>query len=154
MLPEFETVLNDIVGYYKMGLQKRYPPEPEPVKQNEPAPKAQSGPAQGDKDVLPPEKELTADQKALVELTPEEQKNLCLSALAGSMEKLPKDDPDYKECSFLSHSLKNGWLVDDIPLLRNIYTMRENNYLKKELSKERNEVHKQDNPSVQPSMSI
>ena len=32
--------------------------------------------------------------------------------------------------------------------------MRENNYLKKELSKERNEVHKQDNPSVQPSMSI
>ena len=79
-----------------MGLQKRYPPEPEPAKQNEPAPKAQSGPAQGDKDVLPPEKELTADQKALVELTPEEQKNLCLSALAGSMEKLPKDDPDIR----------------------------------------------------------
>ncbi len=81
----------------------------------------QNDPAQGEKDIVEPEKELTPDQQALIALTPQEHKNLCLSAIAGSMEKLPKDDPDYKECSFLSRALRNGWLVDDIPLLRDIY---------------------------------
>ena len=102
-----------------MGLQKRYPPEP--VKQNGPAPQAQSGPAQPEEKPILPEKELTKDQQALIALTPQEHKNLCLSALTGQMEKLPQDDPNYKECSFLAHSLKNGWIVDDIPLLRDIY---------------------------------
>ena len=121
MLPELESVLNEIHGYYRQGLIKRYPPDPDTKKQNAPAPEAQNGPTQGENDIAEPQKELTPDQQALIALTPQEHKNLCLSAIVGSMEKLPQDDPGYKECFFLSQALRNGWLVDDIPLLRDIY---------------------------------
>ena len=126
MLPELEKILADIGSYYKRGLKKRYPPDPETEKQTAPATEAQSGPAQAEKDSLPPEEELSPDQQALLDQTPQEHKNLCLSALVGRMENLPQDDPEYKECSFLAHALKNGWLVDDIQLLRDIYASLSN----------------------------
>ncbi len=33
MLPELESVLNEIHGYYSQGLIKRYPPDPDTKKE-------------------------------------------------------------------------------------------------------------------------
>ena len=57
---------------------------------------------------------------------PEQQKNLCWTALTARVEALanPKNEEEYREageCRFLANALSNGWLVSDINMLQSVY---------------------------------
>ncbi len=64
---------------------------------------------------------LVQQQKQLNQRRIDRYKRKCSEILGQRMMDVPHDSDDHKECTFLMNALNNGWLVSDLPALKNYY---------------------------------